>query len=145
MNYNSAGFIAEFCTSLQAIDYANWRLIVIDSGSSDGSMATIEASFAQCAGFASVRCAENIGFAAGANVPFDRGLVDSCEYVLFLNPDTVVDVLQPQPFATGLLSQFLCLLPEFVQVPTNRRQRDAKFVGWSQRCRDLFPEAVKHD
>lgn len=91
VNYNSAGFIAEFCTSLQAIDYTNWRLIVIDSGSSDGSMATIEASFAQCAGFESVRCAENIGFAAGANVPFDRGLVDSCEYVLFLNPDTVVD------------------------------------------------------
>lgn len=91
VNYNSAAFIAEFCRSLRAIDYTNWRLIVIDSGSSDGSMATIESAFAQCSGFESVRCAENIGFAAGANVPFDRELVDGCGYVLFLNPDTVVD------------------------------------------------------
>jgi GT2 family glycosyltransferase len=90
VNYNSAAFIEEFCSSLKAIDYPAWRLIAVDSGSSDGSMASIETAFAECADFQSVRCDENIGFAAGANLPFDRGLVDGSEFVLFLNDDTTV-------------------------------------------------------
>ena len=90
VNYNSAAFIGEFCASLKAIDYPAWRLIVVDSGSSDGSMTTIESSFAGCVDFKAVRCPDNIGFAAGANLPFDRGLVDGCEFVLFLNNDTIL-------------------------------------------------------
>jgi GT2 family glycosyltransferase len=90
VNYNSGAFIDEFCASLKAIDYPAWRLIVVDSGSSDGSMARIESAFAGCATFEAVHSPENIGFAAGANLPFDRGLVNSCEFVLFLNPDTAV-------------------------------------------------------
>ena len=38
VNYNSADFINEFCASLRAIDYANWRLIAVDSASGDGSV-----------------------------------------------------------------------------------------------------------
>ena len=90
VNYNSAAFIDEFCASLKAIDYPAWRLIVVDSGSSDGSMTAIESSFAGCADFKAVRCPDNIGFAAGANLPFDGGLLDGCEFVLFLNNDTVL-------------------------------------------------------
>jgi GT2 family glycosyltransferase len=90
VNYNSAAFIDEFCASLKAIDYPAWRLIVVDSGSSDGSMTAIESSFAGCMDFKAVRCPDNIGFAAGANLPFDRGLVDGCEFVLFLNNDTIL-------------------------------------------------------
>ncbi len=90
VNYNSAPFINDFCVSLKAIDYPAWRLIAIDSGSSDDSMRSIESAFADCRTFQAVRCDENIGFAAGANLPFDRGLVDGCAYVLFLNNDTTV-------------------------------------------------------
>ena len=90
VNYNSARFIDDFCASLKAIDYPAWRLIVIDSGSTDESMRSIESAFAGCATFEAVRCDENIGFAAGANLPFDRGLVDGCAFVLFLNNDTTV-------------------------------------------------------
>jgi GT2 family glycosyltransferase len=88
VNYNSAPFIDQFCTSLNTLDYLSWRLVVVDSGSTDGSMSTIEAAFASCPAFTPVRCDNNVGFAAGANVPFDRGLVDECDFVLFLNPDT---------------------------------------------------------
>ncbi len=90
VNHNSAAFIDEFCASLKAIDYAAWRLIAVDSGSSDGSMLKIESAFAGCTNFEAVRCSDNIGFAAGANLPFDRGLADGCEFVLFLNNDTVL-------------------------------------------------------
>ena len=91
VNYNTGGFVDSFCASLKAIDYSNWRLVVVDSGSSDGSLARIESAFAKEPSFHSVPCGDNVGFAAGCNVPFDRGLVDDCEYVLFLNPDTTVE------------------------------------------------------
>jgi GT2 family glycosyltransferase len=90
VNYNSAPFIDDFCASLKAIDYPAWRLIVVDSASSDGSMSVMESSFAGRANFHAVGCDENIGFAAGANLPFDRGLTDGCEFVLFLNNDTTL-------------------------------------------------------
>ncbi len=91
VNYNSAPFIEAFCASLKSVIFPAWRLIVVDSGSTDASMTMIESAFAGCEAFASVRCGENVGFAAGANVPFDRGLVDEPEFVLFLNPDTTLE------------------------------------------------------
>ncbi len=90
VNYNSAPFIDAFCASMKAVDYANHRLIVIDSGSSDGSMSTIETAFADCADFEAVRCDENVGFAAGANLPLDLGLLDGCDFALLLNDDTTL-------------------------------------------------------
>jgi GT2 family glycosyltransferase len=91
VNYNSAPFVEAFCASLLAVDRPVWRLIVVDSGSTDASMAMIESAFVGCGAFTAVRCDENIGFAAGANVPFDRGLVDESDCVLFLNPDTTLE------------------------------------------------------
>ena len=40
VNYNSAGFIDEFCTTLAAVDYPNWRLCVVDSASTDDSISS---------------------------------------------------------------------------------------------------------
>lgn len=91
VNYNSATFIEAFCDSLKATAFSTWRLVVVDSGSTDGSMATIKAVFGGCASFTGLRCTENIGFAAGVNVPFDHELVDDVDFVLFLNPDTTLE------------------------------------------------------
>ena len=93
VNYNSSAFIDEFCASLAAVTYPAWRLIVVDSGSSDDSMSRIEAAFPEAT---AIRCGENVGFAAGINLPFDRGLVRDDEYVLFVNDDTklTADFLQ---------------------------------------------------
>jgi GT2 family glycosyltransferase len=87
VNYNSALFIDAFLISLRAVEYASWRLVVVDSGSSDGSADTIAAALPEAT---VVRCAENVGFAAGVNIPFDRGLVSAerDDFVLFLNNDT---------------------------------------------------------
>ena len=87
VNYNSAGFIDEFCTSLQAIDYPSWRLVGIDSGSTDESMATIERAFPDAE---YVRCDDNVGFAAGCNIGIARCLERGDDFALFLNPDVAV-------------------------------------------------------
>jgi hypothetical protein len=87
VNYNSAGFIDEFCASLRALDYTNWHLIVIDSGSGDGSMDTIERAFPDAT---HIRCADNVGFAAGANMGIELCVASGYEYALFLNNDVTV-------------------------------------------------------
>jgi GT2 family glycosyltransferase len=87
VNYNSAAFIDEFCASLAAVRCPPWRLIAIDSGSDDGSFAAIERAFPDAA---LVRCGDNVGFAAGANIGVERALADGCDYALFLNNDVTL-------------------------------------------------------
>src|SRR5436305_3739891 len=87
VNYNSAAFIDEFCSSLRGIDYPAWRLVAIDSASTDASMGTIERAFP---GAEHIRCDENVGFAAGCNIGIARCLERRDDFVLFLNPDVAV-------------------------------------------------------
>lgn len=87
VNYNSAAFIEEFCDSLRHVTYPRRHLVVIDSGSTDGSMALIERELPEAT---HVRCSENVGFAAGANIGVDRCLARGDGFALFLNPDVVV-------------------------------------------------------
>jgi GT2 family glycosyltransferase len=87
VNHNSARFIDEFCTTLARVDYPNWRLIAVDSGSSDGSMETIERSFPDAT---LIHCDDNVGFAAGANRGIDAAIDAGCEFALFLNNDTAL-------------------------------------------------------
>ena len=56
VNYNSAEFIDAFCASLREVEYANWRLVVVDSASSDGSLERIQHAFPAAI---VVRCDEN--------------------------------------------------------------------------------------
>jgi GT2 family glycosyltransferase len=87
VNYNSARFIDEFCSTLAQVDYPDWQLIVVDSGSTDGSDATIASAFPDAM---LIRCGDNVGFAAGANRGVEAATAAGCEYALFLNNDTAV-------------------------------------------------------
>lgn len=87
VNYNSAAFVDEFAASMQQVTAPPWRLIVVDSGSSDGSAEALERAFPDAT---VVRCGDNVGFAAGCNIG-----VAECERrgyarALFLNNDVAV-------------------------------------------------------
>ena len=85
VNYNSAPFIGAFLDSLACVDYANARLVVVDSASSDGSLSIIEQRRADAA---IIRCNENVGTARGNNLGAQHCLDHNYDYVLFLNDDT---------------------------------------------------------
>lgn len=87
VNYNSAAFIDEFCASLTQVDYANWRLIAVDSGSTDGSFDVIARHFGDAT---LIRCGDNVGFAAGANRGIEVAMGLGCDFVLFLNNDVTL-------------------------------------------------------
>lgn len=84
VTFNSRGFIRGCLESVaEAGDGENWKVIVVDNGSVDGSAeVAMEYPTVQV-----IRKDRNVGFAAGVNSALD--VVDS-EYLLLLNPDTVV-------------------------------------------------------
>jgi GT2 family glycosyltransferase len=63
----------------------NWEVIVVDNDSKDGTVAAVRKNYPQVKVITSDR---NLGFAAGNNLA--RQLFERADYVLFLNPDTVV-------------------------------------------------------
>lgn len=87
VNYNSAAFIDEFCATLKAVDYPRWHLVGVDSASSDGSMERLDATFPEAT---RIRCEENVGFAAGANIGIGRCLERGDDFILFLNNDVAL-------------------------------------------------------
>jgi GT2 family glycosyltransferase len=86
LNYNTAFYLKECLISLKKIrKEVNFEVFVIDNGSKDGSVLMVKRDFPWVEKI--IKNKTNIGFAAGNNKakPYARG-----EFVLFLNPDTIV-------------------------------------------------------
>jgi GT2 family glycosyltransferase len=87
INYNSRPYIRDFLASLQAVTYPNYRLVVVDNASDDGSPEEISRLFPQAV---LMRNGENLGVSGGHNVGIRYCLKEGFDYILFLNNDTVV-------------------------------------------------------
>jgi len=87
VNYNGAAFIGEFAESLRRVRYPNFRLIVVDSASSDGSADELTRLVPDGV---LLRSDENLGTAAGNNRGIAYCLEHDFDYVLLLNSDTVL-------------------------------------------------------
>lgn len=87
VNYNSAAFIGEFAESLRGVRYPNFRLIVVDSASSDGSA---EELLRQVPEAVLLPSDENLGTAGGNNRGIAYCLDHGFDYVLLLNNDTTL-------------------------------------------------------
>jgi GT2 family glycosyltransferase len=75
-------------TSLKRIEYSNYHILVVDNGSTDGSVVGIKAAFPD---IRLLETHENLGFADGNNRGIKLALEDGADYVLLLNNDTEVD------------------------------------------------------
>ncbi|MBU6257223.1 MAG: glycosyltransferase family 2 protein [Burkholderiales bacterium] len=86
LNWNSAEETLKCVASLQRSDYGNFRIIVIDNGSRDGSVEILS----RAKGIELVCNAENLGFSGGCNVGIKAGLVGGAQYIWLVNSDTSV-------------------------------------------------------
>ncbi|MBZ6075880.1 glycosyltransferase family 2 protein [Microvirga puerhi] len=103
VNYRTADLTIECVKSILAADIKNIliEIIILDNASQDGSYERLASLFPT---LAVVALEKNVGFAAGNN----RGVeIATGEYVLFLNPDTVV-----KPGAIEALYAFAKRRPE---------------------------------
>ena len=74
--------------SLVSQDYNDYRVLVVDNGSTDDSVARIRAAHPE---IPIMETGRNLGFSGGCNVGVRRALEDGADYVWLLNNDTTVD------------------------------------------------------
>lgn len=74
--------------SLSRLTYPNYRVVVVDNGSSDG---TAESIAAQYPDVELIVNDHNLGFAGGFNVGLRQALKQGTDFMLVLNNDTIVE------------------------------------------------------
>lgn len=94
INWNGYALTKDCLESLKAIDYGNFKTVLVDNGSVDGSGEKLKNEFPEIELLASP---ENLGFTGGNNLGIKWALDHLFDYVLLLNNDTVVepDFLDP--------------------------------------------------
>ena len=84
LNYNGKDFLLECLSSVTKTDYPNFEVLVVDNGSTDGSIAVAKRQFKN---FNFIEIGKNLGYAAGNNVGIKHAKGD---YIVLLNNDTIV-------------------------------------------------------
>ena len=87
LNYNGGEDTLACLRSIGGVEYGNYRVIVVDNASTDGSADEIEK---QCPDVLLIRNGVNEGFDGGNNVGIKAALGDGADAVFLLNNDTVV-------------------------------------------------------
>ena len=88
LNWNGAEDTRACLESLAGILSPSCRLLVVDNGSTDGSVERIREAFAD---IELLLLPSNIGYAGGNNAGFRRVQELGAEFVIFLNNDTLVE------------------------------------------------------
>ncbi len=88
VNWNRADDTIECLQALEGSDYSDYRPLVVDNGSTDGSPDAIRAAFPAVEMIANK---DNLGFARANNIGIEHALRQGADYVFLLNNDTLVD------------------------------------------------------
>jgi GT2 family glycosyltransferase len=88
LNWNGWKDTIECVESCRQLTYENFRILIVDNGSTDGSQAILRKRFPD---IEIIQTGENLGFAGGNNVGIRHALDQGADYVWLLNNDTVVD------------------------------------------------------
>ena len=87
VNWNGKDDTLECLRSLRKLAYPNYRTILVDNGSTDGSVAAVRSAFPDVTILA---LPENLRFAGGNNKGIELAMNSGADFVLLLNNDTVV-------------------------------------------------------
>jgi len=89
VNWNGKVYLKDCLTSVLSQTYPNYEVILVDNGSTDGSVSLIKESFPE---IRLIRLDRNYGFAKANNIGIEEALEDKLtEYVALLNNDAYVD------------------------------------------------------
>jgi GT2 family glycosyltransferase len=90
LNWNGLTDTLACLQSLRQVRYAGRHIVVVDNGSSDGSVAALR-GVTQDHEFELIEAGSNLGYAGGNNLGIRYALDHSADFVLVLNNDTTVD------------------------------------------------------
>jgi GT2 family glycosyltransferase len=87
INWNSFDVTSNCLTSIRSVSYENFKIIVVDNGSSDDSAVKLKRFFPE---IILLKNEKNIGFTGGNNQGIEYALANDFDLVMLLNNDTVV-------------------------------------------------------
>ncbi|MFN0108597.1 MAG: glycosyltransferase family 2 protein [Blastocatellia bacterium] len=87
LNFNGSRWLLPCLQSLRATEYSNFKTMLVDNASSDGSVEQVRSQFPEVEIIAN---SANLGFSEGNNVGIRKVLAEDADYVVLLNPDTKV-------------------------------------------------------
>ena len=88
LNWNRKDLLKTCLYSVMAIDYTNFSVVVIDNGSTDGSLDMVKGEYSEVKILA---LDQNYGFAGGYNRCFEQLNEDPLGFIMLLNNDTEVE------------------------------------------------------
>lgn len=104
LNYKTAAVTQRCLRSLERLTYSNYRILVLDNDSEDGSFHHLAKQFPN---LTVIQTGANWGYAGGNNLGIEYAAAQGAEFILILNPDTtlanpvfldeLVDYLQQHP------------------------------------------------
>jgi len=102
LNWNGRDLLDDCLSSLQKVTYYNYRILLVDNGSSDDSVEFVQSQFQRVE---VLQLDQNHGFAKGNNLGFEYAIKNSAEFVIFLNNDTKVDHNFIEPLITPFIDE----------------------------------------
>ena len=137
LNWNGKDLTIECLESLKQVNYSNFNILVVDNGSTDGSVELLKEKFPEV----SILVLEkNLGYAGGNNRGFDSLKHDQPEYVIFLNNDTIVD----ENFIEPLVKQLLTHKKASQTVPKIYYENDPKLIWYAGGIVNLWTGSIYH-
>lgn len=88
LNWNGWRDTLACIASLQLLEYGNFEILIVDNGSTDGSVAHIKRAVPS---LEVLQTGSNLGFGGGCNVGIRHALARGAEYVWLINSDATVD------------------------------------------------------
>lgn len=85
LNYASGEDTLEAVSSLEGLNYSNYKIVVVDNNTPNEERIGLEKKLPEAVKF--IQTGENSGFAGGNNVGIEHALEQGAEYFLLLNPD----------------------------------------------------------
>jgi hypothetical protein len=88
LSWNRKIHTLEWLESLSRTDCGNYRVLVVDQGSRDGSVDAVRARFPDAE---IIENGRNLGYSRGFNVAMEHAFGQGADYVLIMNNDAVID------------------------------------------------------
>jgi len=88
LNWNGIEDTRECLDSLSKLEYDNFKVVVVDNGSTDGSVEVLREKYPD---IEVIENRDNLGFTGGNNVGMRHAMERGAEYVWLLNNDTIVE------------------------------------------------------
>ena len=92
LNWNGQTDTLACLESLQQLHYAERRVVVVDNGSTDGSVDALRSAGSRLA-IEIIEAGTNLGYAGGNNLGIRYALDRGADFILILNNDTTVDAM----------------------------------------------------